>query len=195
MVEPHGFVIWLTGLPASGKTSLAHAIQVQLIEQCIPTVILDSDELRALLTPRPAFTDEERCWFYRVITYLATHLSYSGSNVLIAATGNLRSYRENARRQLDRFAEIYLQCPLAVCEERDKKGIYDLANRGDADYVPGVNVPYEPPFAPELVVDMARVLPTVAADSIIRQLKLTGIIYGEMHNARAVDSRPHGPTV
>lgn len=171
-----GFVVWLTGLPASGKTSLAQAIQEQLVRQQIPSVILDSDELREVFTPDPAFTDEERSWFYDVISYLAAHLSQSGTNVLIAATGNLRGYREKARQQNKRFAEVFLQCPLVICEERDPKGVYALAKQGDADYVPGVNVPYEAPFAPELVVDMARVLPSIAAESVIRQLRLTGVI-------------------
>ncbi|KAA3661154.1 MAG: adenylyl-sulfate kinase [Chloroflexi bacterium] len=179
MSVPSGFVIWLTGLPASGKTSLAHAIQEQLLKQHVPSVILDSDELREKFTPKPAFTDEERSWFYDVISYLAAHLSQSGTNVLIAATGNLRGYREKARQQVEHFAEVFLQCPLVICEERDPKGIYALAKQGDADYVPGVNVPYEAPFAPELVVDMSQVLPSIAAESVIRQLRLTGVISNE----------------
>ena len=195
MSIPSGFVIWLTGLPASGKTSLAYAIQEQLQPQQIPTVILDSDVLREVLTPKPAYTDEERSWFYDVITHFATLLSQSGSNVLIAATGNLRSYREKARQQIDQFAEVFLQCPLAICEQRDPKGLYVLAKQGDADYVPGVNVPYEPPFSPELVVDMSRVLPSVAAESVIRQLRLTGVISGEMRDVRTNSTPASIPSV
>lgn len=179
-----GFVIWLTGLPASGKTSLAYAIQEQLHAQHVSSVILDSDVLREVLTPKPAYTDEERRWFYDVITHFAVLLSRSGCNVLIAATGNLHSYREKARRQIVRFAEVFLQCPLVICEQRDPKGLYALAKQGDADYVPGVSVPYEPPFAPELVVDMSRVLPSVAAESVIRQLRLTGVISREIRDVQ-----------
>jgi adenylylsulfate kinase len=195
MSVPSGFVIWLTGLPASGKTSLAHAIQEQLLNRCVPSVILDSDELRKVFTPNPAFTDEERCWFYGVITYLAAHLSQSGSNVLIAATGNLRGYREKARLQIEHFAEVFLQCPLVICEQRDPKGIYALAKQGDVDYVPGVSVPYEAPFAPELVVDMSRVLPSAAAESVIRQLRLTGVISWEMPDVQTNLSKTSLPTV
>ncbi|MCA9922991.1 MAG: adenylyl-sulfate kinase [Anaerolineales bacterium] len=180
-----GFVVWLTGLPASGKTSLAHAMQTRLRSQNICVVILDSDEMRACLTPHPLFTDEERTWFYAVLTDLAAHLSHSGINVIIAATGNLRSYRENARRQVSRYAEVYLQCPLVICEARDSKGLYKSARNGEADFVPGVSVPYEPPFAPELVIDVTHVLPKDAADSVIRQLTLTGVISGEKRYAHA----------
>ena len=195
MSVPSGFVIWLTGLPASGKTSLAYAIQEQLMNKCVPSVILDSDELRKVLTPNPDFTDEERSWFYSVITYLAAHLSQSGSNVLIAATGNLRGYREKARQQIEHFAEVFLQCPLVICEQRDPKGIYALAKQGDVDYVPGVSVPYEAPFAPELVVDMSRVLPSIAAESVIRQLRLTGVISWEMRDVQTNPSTASLPTV
>ncbi|MCP5096448.1 MAG: adenylyl-sulfate kinase [Chloroflexi bacterium] len=179
--ESTGFVIWLTGLPASGKSSLAYAVQEQLQTQQVSTVVLDSDELRRVLTPNPDFTDAERSWFYTVITHLASHLAQSGSNVLIAATGNLCAYREPARRQISRFAEVYLMCPLVVCQRRDPKGIYVLAEQDEADFVPGVNVPYEPPFAPEVVVDMARLLPDVAAGSVIRQLRLNGVIQGGVY--------------
>jgi len=195
MSVPSGFVIWLTGLPASGKTSLAYAVQEQLLKLQIPTVILDSDALREVLTPNPMFTAEERSWFYSVITYLAVHLSRSGTNVLIAATGNLRGYRDKARRQIDHFAEVYLQCPVVICEQRDPKGIYALAKQGDADYVPGVSAPYEAPFAPELVVDMSRVLPSVVAESVVRQLILTGVISGEVHDAHTSSATTTVPTM
>lgn len=173
-----GFAIWLTGLPASGKTSLAVAMQEQLAVQRISTVLLDSDDLRQVLTPEPTYTREERTWFYGVLVHLAALLTRSGVNCLIAATGNLHAYRDAARRQIPRFAEVYLQCPLLICQQRDPKGLYALAGQDMVDFLPGVGVPYEPPFAPEVVVDMARLLPQAAAASVIRQLQLAGLIQG-----------------
>jgi adenylylsulfate kinase len=189
--EGSGFVIWLTGLPASGKSSLAYAIQEQLNSIQISTIVFDSDELRRVLTPIPDYTDAERCWFYQKITQFAITLAHSGSNVLIAATGNLRSYRELARQQIERFAEVYLMCPLVVCKKRDPKGVYILAERGVADYVPGISVPYEPPFSPEIIIDMTHTFPKAAANSVIRQLRLIGLIQGGVYDhSQSTDVRP-----
>lgn len=173
-----GFVVWLTGLPASGKTSLAYAMQRQLAQGGVQAVVLDSDELRAVLTPLPTYTEAERRWVYHVIVYLAAWLAGNGLNVLIAATGNRRLYRDEARRTIKRFAEVYVQCPLDICRQRDSKGIYALAHHGEADRVPGIGVAYEPPVAPEVVVDTTRRTPTEAAESVIRLLQLEKIIGG-----------------
>lgn len=173
-----GFVIWLTGLPAAGKTTLAHAMQAQLQARGVHTVVLDSDDLRAVLTPEPAYTAAERDWFYGVITYLAAWLARSGVNVLIAATANRAVYRKRARRQIARFAEVHVQCALDVCRRRDPKGIYALAEQGDADHVPGLGVAYEPPVNPEATVDTAVNLPAEAARAALIQLELEQFIRG-----------------
>ncbi|HMN29615.1 MAG TPA: adenylyl-sulfate kinase, partial [Caldilineaceae bacterium] len=143
-----GFAIWLTGLPASGKTTLARALQEQLARQSIDTVILDSDELRRILTPQPTYRADERDWFYAVLAGLAGWLTGSGINVLIAATANRRTYRQAARAAIKRFAEIYVTCALETCQQRDRKGIYAAANAGQADHVPGLGSAYEPPLQP-----------------------------------------------
>lgn len=169
--ERPAFVIWFTGLPASGKTTLAHLLRRQLAAQGVHTVVLDSDELRTALTPRPDYSDAERDWFYSVIAYLAAWLANSGVNVLVAATAHRRRYREEARRQIGRFAEVYVQCPVAVCRERDSKGLYRRFEAGQVENVPGLDVPYEPPRAPEAAVDTGQQNPDDAAEAVLRQLK------------------------
>jgi len=171
-----GFVIWLTGLPASGKSSLALALKEELEISRIHTVILDVDELRQLLTPQPEYTDCERQWLYQTIVGLATLLSRNGNNVIIAATGNRRLYREQARRQIPLYAEVYLHCPLDICQERDEKGQFARDEENGADSVPGIGVAYERPFAPEVVVETATLSPCRAAKSVITTLKLEKII-------------------
>jgi adenylylsulfate kinase len=86
-----GFAIWLTGLPSSGKTTLAHALSHLLTERGIAVQILDSDELRRRLTPNPTYSAEERDWFYDIITFLAELLTTNGVNILIAALGIRRA--------------------------------------------------------------------------------------------------------
>ncbi len=171
-----GFVIWITGLPSSGKTTLAKNLREQLDQRQIPTVILDSDDLRAVLTPNPAYTEEERDWFYKVIAYLAAFLAKNGINVLIAATAHRRHYRDQAREQTGRFAEVYVQCQLETCKERDPKGIYALAGSGEAQSVPGVGVKYEPPLKPEATVDTTNASPEEAAHLVLAQLQGSSVI-------------------
>lgn len=187
---PPGFVIWITGLPASGKTSLARAMQDILADEKIATLILDAAELRTLLTPNPEYTDAERRWLYQILTGLATCFARQGTNVLIAATGNRRTYREQARRLSPVFAEVYLDCPLAVCQSRDPKGQY--LNADDKDHIPGIGVAYEPTFAPEVIVNTADKTPYEAAHSVINVLKLERIIIGVMShgNSQPVNPRP-----
>jgi adenylylsulfate kinase len=167
-----GIVIWLTGLPASGKSSLAREIEGLLREQAVAAIIMDSDELRAILTPQAGYGAAERDWFYTTLARLAAWLAQSGVNVLVAATGHRRVYRDRARQEIERFAEVYVACPLAVCQERDPKGIYALARQGKADEVPGVGVVYEPPLMPEAAVDTGSMTPAAAASAVVGQLQL-----------------------
>ena len=104
-----GFVLWFTGRPAAGKTTLARAVQQALTARQIHTVLLDSDELRKLLTPQPTYSDAERDWFYSVVAGLAAWLARSGINVLIAATANRRAYRQagDYRRNLLQYLLQY----------------------------------------------------------------------------------------
>jgi adenylylsulfate kinase len=165
-----GFAVWLTGLPSAGKTTLAQALQRQLATRGIHTLILDSDELRRILTPQPTYSDEERDWFYDVLAQLAAWLTRNGINVLIAATANRRAYRQAARDQIERFAEVYVQCSLDTCRQRDTKGIYTAAQAGQAVHVPGVGSAFEPPLHPEGVVDTEQHSPAEAATLVLALL-------------------------
>ncbi|MBW7881440.1 MAG: adenylyl-sulfate kinase [Caldilineaceae bacterium] len=153
-VEP-GFAIWFTGLPAAGKTTLARAVQVRLAAAAVRTELLDSDELRRRLVPGPTYTADERDWFYDLIVFLAELLTRNGVNVLIAATAQRRIYRATARSKLDRFAEVYVECPPEVCRARDPKGLWAMADRGEIHGLPGADAIYEAPLAPEVTVRSA----------------------------------------
>lgn len=165
-----GFAIWLTGLPSSGKTTLAHALSHLLAGRGITVQILDSDELRRRLTPKPTYSDEERDWFYNAIAVLADLLTANGVNVLIAATASRRAYRQAARERIARFAEVHVECPPEVCRARDPKGLWARADRGEITNLPGAGVPYEAPVAPEVRVDTARHSAGAAAHYVLNQL-------------------------
>jgi adenylyl-sulfate kinase len=167
MSDTDGWALWLTGLPAAGKTVLARAIRQKLGDRGVNVVILDSDEVRSILTPTPTYTSEERAQFYQALVDLATLLVQYGADVIIAATGNRRSYRQAAREQIALFAEVWVRCPIAVCRARDPKGLYAQANAGTIHDLPGADAPYEPPEAPEVVVDTDQLAVAEAVDRIL----------------------------
>ncbi len=146
-----GFVWWFTGRPASGKTTLATRVQHTLAERGIHTQLLDSDELRKVLTPQPIYSERERDWFYATLRYIATMLAQNGVNVLIAATATKRCYRDLT--SLSHFAEIYVDTNVEICARRDPKGLYARSAVGDVATLPGVGVAYEPPLGPAVRVD------------------------------------------
>lgn len=169
-----GFAIWFTGLPASGKSSLARETKRLLRERGIPVQILDSDELRKVLTPEPDYSQQERDWFYDVLVYLAGLLTDNGANVLIAATASRQSYRRAARARLARFAEVYMDCPPQACQQRDPKGLWAKAAAGEIANFPGVDAPYEIPLNPEVRVDAENTPPAQGARRVLNQLEEQG---------------------
>jgi adenylylsulfate kinase len=171
-----GLAIWLTGLPASGKTALAQALAPRLAARGHEVEVLDTDALREVLTPRPAYTAEERDWFYAVLVFLAGMLARHGITVLLAATANRRAYRDAGRRALARFAEVHVRCPIETCRARDPKGLYARAGAGEVRTLPGAQETYEPPERPEAAVDTDRLSPEEAAASVLGQLEARGLI-------------------
>ncbi|MGQ9648307.1 MAG: adenylyl-sulfate kinase [Thermodesulfobacteriota bacterium] len=165
-----GFAIWLTGLPSSGKTTLANALSLLLSERGISVQILDSDDLRGKLTPHPTYSPEERDWFYDTVAFLAELLTNNGVNILIAATASRRAYRELARSRIKRFAEVYIDCRVEVCKARDPKGLWGSAEKGEVTALPGTGVPYEAPESPEVRVNTTHLSIDEAARQIFNQL-------------------------
>ena len=157
------WAIWITGLPGSGKSALARGATAALHERGVRVVHLELDVIRRTLTPTPTYSATERDVVYRALVSMATALSGVGVPVIIDATAHRRVWRELARASIARFAEVQLECPLEVCQRREAqrttghapRGIYAHAGAPGAR-VPGVDVPYEPSFAPERTIDTAR---------------------------------------
>jgi len=165
-----GWALWLTGLPSSGKSTIARALAERLGRMGVRVQILETDELRKVLTPNPRYTEEERDFFYNAMVYIGTLLVRNGVNVIFDATANRRRYRDRARKQIRRFAEVYVKCPLTVCMERDVKGIYKAALEGRAETVPGLQAPYEEPINPEVVVETDRMTVDECVEKILTEL-------------------------
>jgi adenylylsulfate kinase len=174
--KKQGFAIWLTGLPASGKTTLARALADRLEEQNITVQILDSDVLRRQLTPIPTYSPAERDWFYDTIGWLAKLLASNGVNVLIAATAPRRIYRQAARQRIGRFAEIHVVCAPDVCRARDPKGLWARADSGEITNLPGAGASYEPPESAEVTVRSDKLSIKDGVNHIVRQLNKQGFL-------------------
>jgi len=171
-----GFAIWLTGLPASGKSTLAAVLVEELTALGVTAQVLDTDELRGMLTPTPTYSHEERDWFYKVMTYIGRLLVENGVNVIFAATANRCCHRARARRAIGRLVEVYVECPLEICRARDRKGIYAKALAGQATTVPGLQDPYEPPESPEVVVETDRLSARECALRVVAKLRELGLL-------------------
>jgi adenylylsulfate kinase len=146
------FAIWVTGLPASGKSTLVRALAAVLDERGVRIVVLESDVLREILTPDPRYDEPERNLFYRQMAQLGALLVDQNVPVIFDATANRRSYRHEARSRIPRLLEVYVDSPLAVCVSRDPKGIYRKGRAGESETVPGIQANYEPPESPDVIV-------------------------------------------
>ncbi len=169
------WVVWITGLPGSGKSTVSEALKEEYPE----AEILGMDELRKIVTPVPAYSDSEREYVYRALVYTAKTLNELGHNVIIDATGNRRKWRELARTQFTVFLEVYLKCPLEICMKREKsridrhaapEGVYEKGEKGWP--VPGVNIAYEAPENPELIIDTNINSPENAVKMIVRMIQV-----------------------
>jgi adenylylsulfate kinase len=173
-VEPENrhdaFAVWVTGLPASGKSTLVASLRERLAARGIQAAVLESDVMRKILTPQPSYDDAERDRFYGQMASLGALLIRQGVPVIFDATANRRAYRDAARRQITRFLEVYLDCPLEVCVARDPKGIYRSAQAGSTADVPGVQAPYEPPEHPDVVAPCGQA-PELSAVAIVAKLE------------------------
>lgn len=165
-----GFAVWVTGLPASGKSTVAAALARVLSIRGVHAAVLESDALRRILTPHPRYDEEEREVFYGAMAYIGRLLTEHGVPVIFDATANRRAYRDRARREIPRFLEVYVDTPLAVCVARDPKGIYRKAQEGTAATVPGVQADYEPPLHPEVVIKGDREASGIGAGRIVSKL-------------------------
>jgi adenylylsulfate kinase len=169
----HEFAVWLTGLPASGKSAIAKALLDELHRRGIDAAVLESDALRTQLTPFPRYDEAERDEFYATMARWGADLARRGKAVIFDATANKRAYRDAARREIARFAEVFVDTPVEICAARDPKGLY---RRARTTTLPGIHVPYEAPPAPELVVRGDRGTPAQAAAAIVELLERRGWI-------------------
>jgi len=152
-------VIWLTGLPGSGKTTIARAAEPKLKELGFKTELLDGDMVRKELSPDLGFTKEDREKHARRVVYLCKLLSRNGIIPIVSLISPYREFRAYARKEIsvnDNFVEVHVKCSLESCIKRDPKGLYKKALAGEIKDLTGLQDPYEEPLNPELVIDTEK---------------------------------------
>ena len=189
--EKHsGFGLWITGLPASGKSAVTAVLVAKLNPRGVRAVVLESDALRRFFPVQPSYDDRDRAYFYGSLAFIGKVLVDQGINVIFDATANRRSYRDVARLQIPTFLEVYVDTPLAVCMQRDPKGIYRKGQSGDATSVPGLQAEYEPPLHPDLVIRGDVEAPEGAAARILKLLNVRGLLPDAASDLRSL-FKPH----
>ncbi len=184
MTKNYGATLWFTGLPASGKSTIAREVYRQLLDRGFAVELLDGAEVRESLSRGLGFSREDREENIRRIGYVAKLLSRNGVIAICAAVSPYAASREEVRRNTTNFVEVYVECPVEVAESRDTDGLYEKARRGEIEDFTGVNAPYEAPEAPEVHVNADRESVESAAWKVIRTLEMIGIIPGAPESER-----------
>jgi len=179
-----GWAVWLTGLPGSGKTTIAK----ELMKKFEKVEYLRMDEIRKILTPKREYTEKERDYAYRALVSIAKSLTDNGTNVIIDATAHRRVWRDLARDLMPNFVEVYVKCPLEICMTRESKREDNLVLRDlykkalermksskrivGLGEVIGVDVEYEEPDKPELTIESDKLGSKESSEKIFQFLKL-----------------------
>jgi len=177
--EKHkGFTLWFTGLPSSGKTTLAAIIAGELKSRGRFLEMLDGDEVRKHLTKGLGFSREDRDENIRRIGYVCRLLSRNGVVAIASAISPYRAVRDEVRagHEPNRFIEVFVDTPVEVCIQRDVKGLYKKALAGEIKNFTGIDDPYEPPLAPEIVIHTPSEPEQKSAERILARLEQLGLV-------------------
>jgi adenylyl-sulfate kinase len=163
-----GFCLWFTGLSGAGKTTISKLVEAELEGRRNRLEILDGDIVRENLSKGLGFSKEDRDTNIRRIAFVADLLSRNGVGVITAAISPYAEIRDEAHEMMgDRFLEVYVKASVETCAERDVKGLYEKAFKGEIKEFTGVSDPYEPPENPALVLDTENETPEESAEKVI----------------------------
>ncbi len=174
--ESKGVTVWFTGLPCSGKTAVADRVAQILKARGYRVERLDGDIVRQSLTRDLGYSREDRNENIRRVTFVAKLLTRNGVIVLTSFISPYRDIRAYAREEIGEFIEVYTKCPLEVCIQRDVKGMYQKALRGEIKEFTGISDPYEEPLNPELILETDKESLEESAAKVIAKLEELGYI-------------------
>jgi adenylylsulfate kinase len=171
-----GFTLWFTGLPCSGKSTLAEIIAPELARRGRTVDILDGDIVRTNLTKGLGFSKEDRDENIRRIGFVCGLITRHGGIAISAAISPYRSVRDEVRSKIENFVEVFVDTPLELCIQRDVKGMYKKAIAGEMKNFTGISDPYEPPQHPEIVIHTQKESEQESAARILGSLERMGLI-------------------
>lgn len=171
-----GCVVWITGLPGSGKTTIAKTLEMKLMQYNKPVEVLDGDEVRRNLSPQLGFSKEDRQIHANRVAYVSKLLSRNGVIVLVGLISPYRDFRQHAREMIGDFVEVYVKCSVEACKERDVKGHYKKALSGEIPNFTGISDPYEEPENPEVIVDTEKETAEESAQKILETMIDLGFV-------------------
>jgi len=170
-MKEQGFTVWFTGLPSSGKTTVAKLLEKELRARGLKVERLDGDIVRQSLSKDLGFTKEDRDKNIERVTFVAKLLTRNGVAVLTSFISPYREKRDQAREEIGRFVEVYAKCPVEVCMRRDPKGLFEKALAGEIENFTGISDPYEEPLNPEVVIETDRERLEESAAKVIAKLE------------------------
>jgi adenylylsulfate kinase len=176
---PPGFTVWFTGLPCSGKSTIAELVAAELRQRGRFVEMLDGDEIRTHLSADLGFSKEDRDKHIRRIGWLCKILSRNGVVAVASFVSPYREIRDLNRKEVGRFVEVFVDCPVEVCAQRDVKGMYKRAMAGEIANFTGVSDPYEEPLNPEAVVHSDREPAEESAATVVRRIEELGYLSAE----------------
>lgn len=171
-----GFTLWFTGLSGAGKTTISEIVEKELRGRGRRAEVLDGDIVRTNLSKGLGFSKEDRDTNILRIGFVAELLTRNGVPVIVSAISPYKEARDQVRRNIVDFVEVYVHCPLEVCAERDVKGLYKKAFEGEIEHFTGVSDPYEPPEAPDLILHTEQEEPQESARKVIEKLEFFGYL-------------------
>ena len=176
MQKERGFTLWFTGLSGAGKTTIAEIVEHELRERERRVEVLDGDIVRTNLSKGLTFSREDRNINVLRIGFVANLLTRNGVGVIVSAISPFKEARDQVRRRIVDFVEVFVDAPLEVCAERDVKGLYAKAYSGEIAQFTGVSDPYEAPNAPDLTLKTAEETPEESARKVIEKLEFFGYL-------------------
>jgi len=171
-----GFVLWLTGLPGSGKTTITNTLAPLLKEEGLRVEVMDGDEVRKSLSSDLGFSKEDREEHARRVTYVSKLLARNGVAVIVALIAPYRSFRQRVREEIENYVEIYVKASVEECIRRDPKGLYKKALAGEIKDMTGIDDPYEEPIDHELTIDTENEAVDECLEKIVGKLKELGYL-------------------